>query len=66
MAAGAAAGGLLGALIGLAIPEEDARYYQTEVETGRTLVTVQAGGRYAEAVDILRSNGAYGKGSPLI
>jgi len=66
LAAGAAAGGLLGALVGLAVPEEDARYYQAEFETGRTLVTVRADGRYDEAVDILRSNGAYGKGSPLV
>jgi hypothetical protein len=65
-AAGAAAGGLLGALIGLGIPEEEARYYHTEVESGRTLVTVKAGDRYEQAVDILRRHGAYGKGSPLI
>ena len=66
LAAGAAAGGIVGALVGMAIPEEEARYYQGEVETGRTLVTIKADGRYNEAIDILRSNGAYGKGSPLI
>jgi hypothetical protein len=66
VAAGAAAGGLVGSLVGLAVPEEDARYYQSEFETGRTLVTVKADGRYGEAVEILRSHGAYGKGSPLV
>ncbi len=66
LAAGAAAGGVLGGLIGLSIPEEDARYYHAEFETGRTLVTVKADGRYEEAVTILRNNGAYGRGSPLI
>jgi hypothetical protein len=65
-AAGAVAGGLVGALIGLGIPEEEARYYHGEVEAGRTLVTVKAGDRYDQAVAILRRNGAYGKGSPLI
>ena len=65
-AAGAVAGGLIGTLIGLGIPEEEAHYYQGEFEAGRTIVTVKAGSRYDEAVGILRRNGAYGKGSPLI
>jgi hypothetical protein len=59
-AAGAWGGGLLGALVGLALPEEEARHYQEEVRAGRTLVTVQAGDRYVEAVDILcRCGGTY-------
>jgi hypothetical protein len=65
-ATGAVAGGILGTLIGLSIPEEDARYYHGEFEAGRTLVTIKADGRYDEAVRILRTHGAYGKGSPLI
>jgi hypothetical protein len=65
-AAGAVAGGLLGTLIGLGIPEEEARYYQGEFEAGRTIVTVKAGDRYDEAVQVLRRWGAYGRGSPLI
>jgi hypothetical protein len=66
VAAGAVAGGVLGTLIGLGIPEEDARYYQTELEAGGTLVTVKANERYDEAVAILRRHGAYGKGKPLL
>jgi hypothetical protein len=59
-AAGAWGGGLLGALVGLALPEEEARHYQEEVRAGRTLVTVEAGDRYVEAVDILsRCGGTY-------
>jgi hypothetical protein len=52
-------GGILGALIGLGIPEDEARYYEGEVHAGRTLVTVQAPGRFEEARDILRRHGAY-------
>ena len=52
--AGAAGGGVLGALIGMNIPEEEARHYEREFHSGRTLVTVRADGRYAEAADILR------------
>ena len=58
-AIGAAAGGIIGALTGLGVPEEEARYYQGEFEAGRTIVTVKAANRYQEALDILRSNGAY-------
>lgn len=58
-AVGAAAGGLIGALTGMGIPEEEARYYQSEFEAGRIIVTVNAQGRQQEALDILRRNGAY-------
>ena len=58
-ASGAAIAGLAGALIGLGIPEEEATYYETEFQSGRTLVTVQAPGRYEEARDILARFGAY-------
>ena len=58
-AVGAAAGGLLGALTGMGIPEEEARFYENEFQAGRTIVTVQAGNRQQEALDILRRNGAY-------
>ncbi|HEY1378864.1 MAG TPA: YsnF/AvaK domain-containing protein [Gemmataceae bacterium] len=57
--AGAVAAGIAGALIGLGIPEEEARYYEGEVKAGRTLVTVKADGRYDEAVAILRRFGSY-------
>jgi uncharacterized protein (TIGR02271 family) len=58
-AAGAAVAGLAGALIGYGIPEEEANYYHSEFEVGRTIVTVHADGRSAEATAILRRHGAY-------
>jgi len=58
-AAGAAVAGLAGALIGYGIPEEEAKYYHGEFEAGRTIVTVQAGGRYDDADAILRRHGGY-------
>lgn len=59
VAIGATAGGLIGALTGMGVPENEARYYQGEFEAGRVLVTVNAPGRQQEALDVLRSNGAY-------
>ena len=58
-AVGAAAGGILGALVGMGIPEEEASYYESEFQAGRTLVTVRCETRCAEALEILRRNGAY-------
>jgi uncharacterized protein (TIGR02271 family) len=59
-AVGAATGGLLGALTGsMGVPEDEARYYDEEFKSGRTLVTVRADGRYDEAQRILRGYGAY-------
>jgi hypothetical protein len=58
-AIGAVAGGLIGALTNMGVPENEARFYQDELQAGRTLVTVQAGDRYDEALAILRRNGAY-------
>jgi outer membrane lipoprotein SlyB len=54
---GIVAGGILGALTNLGLPENEARYYETEFNAGRTLVTVQAGDRTQEAESILRANG---------
>ena len=48
----------LGALVGLGIPEEEARYYETGLQEGGTLVTVGAGARAAEARRILLDAGA--------
>lgn len=56
---GAVAGGLAGALVHMGVPEEEARYYQEELERGHILVTVDAQNRYQEAVSILRRDGAY-------
>lgn len=59
-AAGAATAGIAGTLIGLGIPEEEARYYDEEFRAGRVLVTVDArGGRLDEAQSILTRNGGY-------
>jgi len=58
-AIGAAAGGILGSLVGMGVPEEEARYYETEFNSGRLLVTVRADGRFDEARDLLYRSGAY-------
>ena len=58
-AAGAATAGIAGTLIGLGIPEEEARYYDEEFRAGRILVTVGARGRLDEAQSILARNGGY-------
>jgi uncharacterized protein (TIGR02271 family) len=56
-AAGAATAGIAGTLIGLGIPEDEAKYYDQEFRAGRTVVTVQAMGRQAEAESILQQAG---------
>jgi hypothetical protein len=53
-ALGMAGGGVLGALLGMSVPEEEAHVYEQAFHSGRTIVTVQAGPRYDEAVAILR------------
>jgi Heat induced stress protein YflT len=58
-AVGAAGGALLASLVGLGIPEEEARYYEREVQAGRAVVTVRAGARSAEAEDTLHRFGAH-------
>jgi hypothetical protein len=52
--AGLASGGIVGVLVGLRIPEHEARHYERAFHSGRTLVTVRADERYDEAVRILR------------
>lgn len=51
---GAVAGGISGALVGLGIPENEAKYYDQQVRDGRTLMTVRADDRYSDASDIVR------------
>jgi len=63
-AVGAAAGGLLGALIGMGLSEEEARYYEQQLQAGRTVVTVRADGRSAEAAKILGRNGGFDMAGP--
>jgi len=58
-AAGAAAIGLTGALIGLGISEDDAKYYESELTAGRTIVTVHAGTRRTEVMQVIRDHGGY-------
>jgi len=54
---GAAAGGIVGALVGLGIPEDEAKYFETGFRQGHVLVTVNAGGRVSEAVDVFQQYG---------
>jgi hypothetical protein len=50
---GAATGGIIGALVGLGVPEEDAQHFNRGLESGAVLVTVDAGDRIPEALEIL-------------
>jgi hypothetical protein len=52
-AAGAAGGTIMGSLIGLNVPADEAKHYEHQFHSGHTLVTVRAGGRFAEAAAIL-------------
>jgi uncharacterized protein (TIGR02271 family) len=56
-AAGAGLAGLTGALVGAGMSEDDAGYYQSEFESGRTIVTVEAGSRADDARRILMRHG---------
>lgn len=55
---GGTAGWLVGGLAGLGIPKDEAEYYESQVEQGRALVTVDAQGRDDEARAIMLRNGA--------
>ena len=46
-------------LVAMGVPEEEARYYQSEFELGHSIVTAEASDRREDALVILRSNGAY-------
>ena len=63
-AGGAALLGIVGALVGVGIPEDDARYYESEVHGGRFLVTVSAADRQSEAWSILHRSGGYNRTNP--
>jgi len=56
---GAGVGLIAGALVGMGIPEEEADWYEGEVKSGNTLVSVIASDRYDEARGLLRKYGAY-------
>lgn len=67
--AGATVGTVVGGLIGLGIPEDEASYYEDELKGGRTLVTVHADddafGRAADAREILSRHGGRFRDTPL-
>ena len=58
-AAGAAVGGIFGALHGLGVSEEEAKEYEKEFKAGKAIVAVKAGKRLGEAAGILRRHGAF-------
>jgi hypothetical protein len=51
--------GITDSLEGLGLPEQEAEFYNSEFEAGRTIVTVSTNDRQQESSDILRHNGAY-------
>ncbi len=55
---GALAGSLIGALISIGIPEEEAHHYQHELKKGRTIVTVKASSGYDNVIAIMHHHGA--------
>lgn len=55
--AGATVGTVVGALAGMGVPEEDARWYASELEGGRVIVTVR-GGDAERAGEILHDQAA--------
>lgn len=46
-------------LADMGLTDDEANYYAREHEAGHTIVAIQPGNRYLEALAILRSNGAY-------
>jgi len=57
-AGGAAVAGLAGALIDAGVPEEEAKYYESEVGAGRFVVSVSGAQNSADAWKILEDAGA--------
>lgn len=58
-AVGAAVGGVFGFLVGLGVPEDDARHFERELASGRTLVTIRSADRLDEAAAILERHGGF-------
>lgn len=58
-AVGTAAGGVSGALVGMGIPDEEAKYYDSEFKQGRTLMTVKSSDKYDLAGDTIRRGGGW-------
>jgi hypothetical protein len=59
MVGGAMAGGLVGSLIGMGVPEHRAHEFEQAMLAGRTVVNVHTVERQAEAAEILNRNGAH-------
>ena len=57
--AGTAIGGILGALTGLGISEEEARFYEQEFKAGKAIVAVKTQNRIEDAREILQRHGGY-------
>lgn len=57
--AGATVGTLVGGLVGLGVPEDDANYYEGEVHAGKYVVTVDAGARSSEVQSMFRRHDGY-------
>jgi len=55
--AGAAVGGILGAMVGLGVSEDEARYYESLFKEGKAIVAVK--GATPTAQDILARHGGY-------
>ncbi len=56
-AGGAAALGIAGALTGWGVSDDDAKYYESEVNSGKYLVTVETNTRFSDAQAILQRHG---------
>jgi hypothetical protein len=59
LVAGAVLGGIAGALVKLGVPEEEARYYESEFKAGHPIVTVEAAGQQQAVLDVFRHCGAH-------
>jgi hypothetical protein len=57
--AGATIGTVVGGLVGLGVPEDDAAYYEGEVKAGRYVVTVNSGAKHGEVRDMFRRYDGY-------
>jgi hypothetical protein len=56
---GVGVGALVGALADMGVPPDQAEWFEREVRAGNTLVSVRAGARRAEALEVLNRHGAY-------
>jgi hypothetical protein len=57
--AGAAVGGILGAMTGLGISQDEATYYDEQFKAGKAIVTVRANELADDAVAAIRKHGGF-------